>query len=117
MVQCQILDRSGNSDPNGLNFWFPQNWLHWEDLDMTRSRTYAYDGFGARVDIPREYYCVDCPLNYSECGLDFIADYAAVAIEESIHMELWIQFYDIYYDARWLIYSSDTGQDKPQTGR
>ncbi len=117
MVQCQILDRSGNSDPNGLNIWFPQNWLHWEDLDMTRTRTYAYDGFGARVDIPREYYCVDCPLNYSECGLDFITDYAAAAIEESIHVELWIQFYDIYYDARWLIYSSDTGQDKPQTAR
>ena len=117
MIQCQLLNRSGNSDPNGLNIWFPQNWLHWEDLDMTRTRSYAYDGFGSRVDIPREYYCVDCPLNYSECGFDFISDYAALATDKSPHMELWIQFYDIYYDARWLLYSSDTGQDKPQTGR
>lgn len=117
MIQCQLLNRSGNADPNGLNIWFPQNWLHWEDLDMTRTRSYAYDGFGSKVDIPREYYCVDCPLNYSECGFDFISDYAALATEKSPHMELWIQFYDIYYDARWLLYSSGSGQSKPQTGR
>lgn len=117
MAQSQILNRSGNSDPNGLNIWFPQNWLHWEDLDMTRTRTYAYDGMGSWVDIPREYYCVDCPLNYSEVGLDFLSDYEALSIEESPHTELWIQFYDIYYDARWLLYSSDSGESKPMTGR
>ena len=117
MAQCQILNRSGNSDPNGLNIWFPQNWLHWEDLDMTRTRSYAYDGMGSWVDVPREYYCVDCPLNYSEVGLDFLSDYASLSIEESPHTELWIQFYDIYYDARWLLYSSDSGESKPMTGR
>jgi hypothetical protein len=116
MAQCQILDRSGNSDPNGLNVWFPQNWLHWEDLDMTRTRSYAYDGLGSNVDIPEEYYCVDCPLNYSECGFDFITDYAAISTDKSPHTELWIQFYGFYYEARWLLYSSVTGQDKPQTG-
>lgn len=116
IAQCQLLNRSGNSDPNGLNFWFPQNWLHWEDLDMTRTRSYAYDGMGSWVDVPREYYCVDCPLNYSEVGLDFLKDYSAFEIEESPHTELWIQFFDIYYDARWLLYSSDSGETKPMIG-
>ncbi len=118
MSQCQILDRSGNSDPNGLNFWFPQNWLHWDDINnVTRTRTYAYDGFGSWVDIPREYYCIDCPLNYSAVGLDFLSDYEAGIIAESPHTELWIQFYDIYYDAQWLLYNSDSGESKPMTGR
>ncbi len=117
MSQCQILDRSGNSDPHGLNIWFPPTWLQWEDLDMTRSRTYAYDGMGSWVDIPREYYCVDCPLNYSEVGLDFLSDFLEPDFAESEHDELWIQFYDVYYDAWWLENNADdVGADKPKGG-
>jgi hypothetical protein len=112
LAQCQILDRSGNSFPHGLNIWFPPTWLHWDDLDMTRTRTYAYDG--SLIDLPREYYCVDCPLNYSEAGLDFLSDYVGPSIEESQHTELWIQFFDVYYDALWLEYNSGEGQPKPR---
>ncbi len=117
MAQCQLLNRSGNSDPHGLNIWFPPTWLHWEDLDMTRTRSYAYDGMGSWIDIPREYYCVDCPLNYSAAGLDFLSDFLVPGFAESPHDELWIQFYDIYYDAWWLEMNADNvGATKPRGG-
>jgi len=34
---------------------------------------------------------------YDEIGLDFTAD------------TLWMNFFEIYYDSRWLIYGGDTG--------
>jgi hypothetical protein len=101
MVECQILARSNNSDPHGLNFWFPPTWLQWETLDMTRERTYEYAG--SNVELPAEYYCVDCPYNYSECGLDMVEDTS------------WIEFFGIYYEARWLLYNSGMGESAPRT--
>ena len=92
MEQCQILNRSGNSYPHGLNIWFPPSWVQWESLDNSRSRTYLYDG--SNVDLPAEYYCVDCPLDYASIDLDFVAD------------TLWMDFFGLYYDSRWTIYGN-----------
>lgn len=92
MAQCQILDRSGNSFPHGLNIWFPPSWVQWESLDYTRTRTYLYDG--ANVELPSEYYCVDCPFDYVNMDLDFVED------------TMWMDFFDLYYDARWTIYGN-----------
>lgn len=102
IVECQILARSNNSDPHGLNFWFPPTWLHWDTLDMTRERTYLYDG--SNVPLPSEYYCVDCPYDYRECGLDLVADTS------------WIPFFEIYYESRWLLYNSGMGESAPRSG-
>ena len=92
LAQCQILDRSGNSFPHGLNIWFPPTWVQWEALDYTRTRTYLYDG--ANVELPAAYYCVDCPFDYSDIDLDFVED------------TMWMDFFDLYYDARWTIYGN-----------
>ncbi len=92
MAQSQILDRSGNSFPHGLNIWFPPSWLQWEALDLTRTRTYLYDG--ASVQLPAEYYCVDCPFDYNSIELDLVYDTA------------WMDFFMAYYDSRWVIYGS-----------
>lgn len=99
MEQCQILNRSGNSDPHGLNIWFPPSWTQWEYLNYTRERTYLYDG--SKVPLPAEYYCIDCPFDYDECGLDLV---------ESTN---WMAFFEVYYDSRWLIYSSGQGNTNP----
>jgi hypothetical protein len=100
MAQCQILERSGNSFPHGLNIWFPPSWVQWESLDYTRTRTYLYDG--ANVQLPAEYYCVDCPFDYNDIDLDFVED------------TLWMDFFDLYYDARWTIYGNpDAPKETP----
>ena len=100
MAQCQILDRSGNSFPHGLNIWFPPSWVQWEALDYTRTRTYLYDG--ANVELPAEYYCVDCPFDYNDIDLDFVDD------------TVWMDFFDLYYDARWTIYGNpDAPRETP----
>ncbi|MCJ2533230.1 MAG: clostripain-related cysteine peptidase [Candidatus Thermoplasmatota archaeon] len=100
IAQCQILDRSGNSFPHGLNIWFPPSWVQWESLDYTRTRTYLYDG--ANVELPAEYYCVDCPFDYNNIDLDFVED------------TMWMDFFDLYYDARWTIYGNpDAPKETP----
>jgi hypothetical protein len=100
MEQCQILNRSGNSWPHGLNIWFPPTWTLWESLDYTRSRTYLYDG--SNVDLPAEYYCVDCPFEYDDIDLDFVDDTP------------WMAFFDLYYDSRWVIYGNpDAPRETP----
>ncbi len=107
--QSQILDRSGNSFPHGLNIWFPPTWLQWDEDDVwtllfTKEMTYAYYGIGVflgdedlTVIMPAEYYCIDCPTMYQDIGLDFTTDTS------------WMEFFEIYYDSRWLIYGGDTG--------
>ncbi|MCU0852546.1 MAG: clostripain-related cysteine peptidase [Thermoplasmata archaeon] len=108
--QSQILDRSGNSFPHGLNIWFPPTWLQWDEDDawstlFNKPMTYAYYGIGIWLGIdevilmPAEYFCIDCPLSYDEIGLDFTAD------------TMWMEFFGVYYDSRWLIYGpgDDTG--------
>jgi hypothetical protein len=106
--QSQILDRSGNSFPHGLNIWFPPSWLQWDEDDawsdlFNKPMTYAYNGIGVWLGtdevilMPAEYYCIDCPWSYEEIGLDFTSD------------TLWMDFFGVYYDSRWLIYGSDTG--------
>lgn len=106
--QSQILDRSGNSFPHGLNIWFPPSWLQWDEDDawstlFTKEMTYAYSGIGVWLGIevlmPAEYYCIDCPEMYQDIGLDFTDE------------TLWMDFFEVYYDSRWLIYGpgSDTG--------
>jgi len=109
--QSQILDRSGNSFPHGLNIWFPPSWLQWDEDDawsdlFNKPMTYAYYGIGVWLGtgeevilMPAEYYCIDCPWSYEEIGLDFTSD------------TLWMDFFGVYYDSRWLIYGpgSDTG--------
>jgi len=104
--QSQILDRSGNSFPHGLNIWFPPSPLQWEELDMIRERTYLYSGCGVAITgetiiLPAEYYCVDCPTAYDMIGLDFTSD----------TVTSWMEFFGVYYDSRWLIFGpgSDTG--------
>lgn len=99
MEQCQILNRSGNSHPHGLNFWFPPTWIHWEEIDNARPRTYLYDG--SNVPLPAEYYCIECPYDYDDCGLDFVDDYA------------WMDFLAVYYDSRWVINNSGNGNQNP----
>lgn len=105
--QSQILDRSGNSFPHGLNIWFPPTWLQWDEDDewtilFTKEMTYAYSGIGVwlgteePVLMPAEYYCIDCPEMYQDIGLDFTDD------------TLWMDFFGVYYDSRWLIYGSGT---------
>jgi len=105
VAQSQILNRSGNSFPHGLNIWFPPSWLQWDENDtwtllfnkpMTYSYwgiVYAYDG-DEPVYLPAEYYCIDCPVSYQEIGLDFTAE------------TLWMDFFDVYYDSRWIIYGN-----------
>ena len=108
--RCLILDRYWDCgcNPEGLNMWFPPNWQHWDDImDVNRTREYGYDGYGSLIDLPREYYCIDCPTNYSAMGFDLLSDHKGYDIPETEFGELWIQFYDIYYDARWLLYSMD----------
>lgn len=108
--QCQILDRSGNSFPHGLNIWFPPSWLQWDDGDewsdlFNKPMTYAYWGIVYAYDgdepvyLPAEYYCIDCPVPYDEIGLDFTVDTP------------WMEFFEVYYDSRWLINGpgADTG--------
>jgi hypothetical protein len=108
VAQSQILDRSGNSFPHGLNIWFPPSWLQWDEDDewsslFTKEMTYAYSGVGVwlgsdePVLMPAEYYCIDCPVMYQDIGLDFTVD------------TLWMEFFGVYYDSRWLIYGGDTG--------
>lgn len=92
MAQCQILSRSGNSFPHGLNIWFPPTWVQWDSLDCTRTRTYLYDG--SNVDLPAEYYCVDCPFDYNDINLDFVDETS------------WMDFFELYYDSRWTIYGN-----------
>lgn len=106
LAQSQILDRSGNSFPHGLNIWFPPSWLQWDELEMLRERTYVYAGVGVTIDgtpitLPAEYYCVDCPTAYDQIGLDFT----------SSTVTSWMDFFEVYYDSRWLIYGpgSSTG--------
>ncbi len=100
LAQCQILDRSGNSFPHGLNIWFPPTSVQWESLDYVRTRTYLYDG--ANVELPAEYYCVDCPFDYADIALDFVED------------TKWMAFFDLYYDARWTIYGDpDAPKETP----
>jgi hypothetical protein len=114
--RCLILDRYWDCgcNPEGLNFWFPPNWQHWDEImNVTRTREYGYDGHGSLVDLPREYYCIDCPTNYSAMGFDLLSDYEGYDIPETEFGELWIQFYDIYYDARWLLYSMDGAATPP----
>lgn len=106
--QSQILDRSGNSFPHGLNIWFPPSWLQWDEDDewtslFTKEMTYAYSGIGVWLGIdepvlmPAEYYCIDCPEMYQDIGLDFTSE------------TYWMDFFGVYYDSRWLIYGSDAG--------
>jgi len=108
--QSQILDRSGNSFPHGLNIWFPPSWLQWDEDDawsdlFNKPMTYAYYGIGVWLGtgevilMPAEYYCIDCPWSYEEIGLDFTSE------------TVWMDFFGVYYDSRWLIYGpgSDTG--------
>lgn len=99
--QCQILDRSGNSFPHGLNIWFPPSWLQWDADDewsdlFNKPMTYAYYGIGVwigtEVLMPADYYCIDCPDMYQNIGLDFTAD------------TTWMDFFAEYYDSRWSIY-------------
>jgi len=111
LAQCQILNRSGNSFPHGLNIWFPPSWLQWDIDDswsdlFNKPMTYAYWGVeiadGSQTEVvylPAEYYCIDCPTQYNETGLDFTSD------------TVWMDFFEVYYDSRWLIYGSgdDTG--------
>jgi hypothetical protein len=111
--QSQILDRSGNSFPHGLNIWFPPTWLQWDEDDVwsllfTKEMTYTYSGIGVwlgtevEVLMPAEYYCIDCPWDYEEIGLDFTSE------------TVWMDFFGVYYDSRWLIYGSGTGaREKP----
>ena len=113
--QSQILDRSGNSFPHGLNIWFPPSWLQWDEDDVwtllfTKEMTYTYSGIGVwlgvdeQILMPAEYYCIDCPWSYEEIGLDFTKDTS------------WMDFFGVYYDSRWLIYGGDTGsrdENKP----
>ncbi len=111
--QSQILDRSGNSFPHGLNIWFPPTWLQWDEDDewtslFTKEMTYAYSGIGVWLDtdvtvlMPAEYYCIDCPEMYQDIGLDFTSETS------------WMDFFGVYYDSRWLIYGGDTGsRQKP----
>ena len=100
MEQSQILNRSGNSFPHGLNIWFPPTWLQWDTFDYTRTRTYLYDG--SNVPLPAEYYCVDCPLDYNEINLAFVKD------------TMWMDFLALHYDARWTVYgNSDAPKEKP----
>jgi hypothetical protein len=106
LAQSQILDRSGNSFPHGLNIWFPPSPLQWDEDDVwsdlfNKPMTYAYSGIGVWIGIevvmPAEYYCIDCPTMYQDIGLDF-TDYTE-----------WMDFFSVYYDSRWLIYGTDTG--------
>lgn len=108
LAQSQILDRSGNSFPHGLNIWFPPSWLQWDEGDawsdlFNKPMTYAYWGIGVwlgtgeTILMPAEYYCIDCPVAYQDIGLDFTAE------------TLWMDFFAVYYDSRWLIYGGDTG--------
>ncbi|UCE45367.1 MAG: hypothetical protein JSU93_00250 [Methanobacteriota archaeon] len=92
LAQSQIFDRSGNSFPHGLNIWFPPTWVQWESLDNTRTRTYLYDG--SNVELPAEYYCIDCPFDYNDIDLDFVATTA------------WMDYFASYYDSRWTIYGN-----------
>lgn len=99
MEQSQILNRSGNSFPHGLNIWFPPTAIHWDEFDQTRTRTYLYDG--SNTPLPAEYYCVDYPYDYDACGLDFVdGDYNS-----------WMSFFEIYYDSRWIINNSGQADD------
>jgi len=104
--QSQILDRSGNSFPHGLNIWFPPTWLQWDDEDawsllFNKPMTYSYWGIGVwlgtgeLVYLPAEYYCIDCPVSYEDIGLDFV--------ESSCTS--WIEFVGIYYESRMLVYT------------
>ena len=100
MEQCQILNRSGNSFPHGLNIWFPPTWLQWDSFDYTRTRTYLYDG--SLVPLPAEYYCVDCPFDYNDIDLDLVED------------TQWMDFLAMHYDSRWSIYGNpDAPKLKP----
>ena len=101
--QCQILDRSGNSFPHGLNIWFPPTWLQWDEDDewsdlFSKPMTYTYSGIGVWIGIevllPAEYYCIDCPEMYQDIGLDFTDD------------TMWMDFFAEYYDSRWMIYGN-----------
>jgi len=115
LARSLIYDRYWDCgcNPEGLNFWFPQNWLHWDEMDVCRDRVYGYDVYGSLIELPREYYCVNCPWNYSEMGYDFVMDIPGYTIPESDQTSLWMQFYDIYYDSRWLLYYSGEGLSKP----
>lgn len=100
LSQSQILDRSGNSFPHGLNIWFPPTWLQWDTFDYMRTRTYLYDG--SNVELPAEYYCVDCPFDYNSIKLDFV------------EYTMWMDFIAAHYDSRWTIYGSgDAPKEKP----
>jgi len=81
---------------------FPPTWIHWDEIDNTRTRTYLYDG--SNVPLPAEYYCIECPYDYDDCGLDFVDDYA------------WMGFLKIYYDAKWVINNSGNGNQDPKNG-
>ena len=101
MEQCQILNRSGNSFPHGLNIWFPPTWLQWDDFDYTRTRTYLYDGAAVET-LPAEYYCVDCPFDYNNIDLDFV------------DATSWMDFLTMHYESRWSIYGYDNpAKQKP----
>jgi len=106
IAQSQILDRSGNSFPHGLNIWFPPTWLQWDDEDawsllFNKPMTYSYWGIGVWLGtgeviyLPAEYYCIDCPVSYENIGLDFVASSCTS----------WIEFLGMYYDSRMLVYT------------
>jgi len=112
VAQSQVLDRSGNSFPHGLNIWFPPSWLQWDADDewsdlFNKPMTYAYWGIVYAYDgddpvyLPAEYFCIDSPVDYVDIGLDFTDE------DETS----WMEFFGVYYDSRWLIYGpgEDTG--------
>lgn len=88
--QSQILNRSGLATPHGLNMWFPPSWTQWDLLDYSRTREYYYNG--SLIELPRELFCVDCPFEYWDAGLDLVED------------TLWMEWFKLYYDSKWTIY-------------
>lgn len=98
--ESQTLDRSGTTNPRGLNFWFPPSWTQWDVLNYSREREYYYNG--SLIQLPPEIFCVECPLFYGDVGLDIVED------------TLWMEWFRLYYDSKWTIYGSlDAPRETP----
>lgn len=90
--ESQTLNRSGTTNPHGLNMWFPPSWTQWDVLNYSREREYYYNG--SLIELPPEVFCVECPLFYGDVGLDMVED------------TLWMEWFRLYYDSKWTIYGS-----------
>ena len=111
-----VMSMVSSSGDEGVGVREPRELREWTVMvyiGADNSFYETYDDIGDEVIVP--FTLGQCERAFTEAEID--QDLKDVNLVVLVEDTSWIQFFDIYYDARWLLYNSGMGESGTRAGR